>query len=99
MVACLQHGAREPEPDASGPHEHTVKPRDYRAAHVYQGRWLDFLVVVYSLQACEDPSMVGCLAWQPSIYPDLALNVMRRKLLFLCNQNNDPDRADHLQPH
>ena len=52
------HRARGPEPDALGPREHTVKPRDCRAAHVYQGRWLDFLLAVYSLEACEGPSIV-----------------------------------------
>ena len=28
------------------------------AGHVYQGDWLDFLVAVYSQEACEDPSIV-----------------------------------------
>ena len=59
MVACLQHIALEdpsqtPLARASTP----VKPRDCRAAHVYQGRWLDFLLAVYSLEACEGPSIV-----------------------------------------
>ena len=47
---------------------------------MYQGRWLDFLLVDYFREACEDPSIV--YAWQPSICPDLTLNALQAANCF-----------------
>ena len=54
----------------SGPHEHTVKPRDHccrarpMAWTVCRGRCLHFLDAAYAHEACADPSIVNlsCLA-------------------------------------
>ena len=57
VTIALENPSQTPLARTSTPLSQEIAARA-GATYVYQGRWLDFLVAVYSHEACEDPSIV-----------------------------------------